>query len=168
MLTLIPFLRGCFDKDFVQQPHPPRKDQENPPGSDTSTGDFPALFVNALISIILLSLLLRSSQRGQILFALFASFLLGTLAANHFFPRSRSIVSWIVPVLVGIVYYALAANTVGGSVEGWIDVPNYGYVLPIDWVTAGSAGSALGYWIIARMRELRGLQTEGEQKKQEP
>ena len=58
------------------------------------------------------------------------------------------------PILVGILFYALASvASVGESVQDWIHVPYYARVLPIDWLTAGCAGAAFGYWLCQRFNE---------------
>ena len=37
-------------------------------------------------------------------------------------------------------------------------VPLYARALPLDWLTAGSAGALLGYWLSARVHELKLLE----------
>ena len=104
--------------------------------------------------VMLLFVVMQSPQRGQIIFALFASFLVAAMVAHHKFPTPYMIVAWVMPVLVAVVFYALAALTdIGNLPQGWVDVPLYARALPVDWITAGGGGSIVGVWISHRIRE---------------
>jgi len=109
------------------------------------------LLATAVVAMILLVILMRSADRGQILFAMVLSFLLAMLLAHQLFPTDWQVVAWAAPVLVGGGMYALAAfSLVGGEPGAWIDTPYYARALPIDWICAGGTGSLLGYWLSAR------------------
>lgn len=110
------------------------------------------LFTGVVAGVILVSLLMPSAQRGQILFSLFAGFTLAALAAQHLFPTRAMFVAWLMPVLTAIIFYLLAGLT-RGSIR-----PQY-EALPIDWITAGCSGALLGFWIAGRMRESRVFDT---------
>ena len=113
------------------------------------------LLLGLFISVLMLALLLQSTDRGQILFALLISFMLAALIAHQVFPAPHSIVAWIMPAIIAVACYALTANTVSATAQTWMDVPDYGHVLPIDWLTAGTGGAVLGYWISARIHDAR-------------
>jgi len=117
------------------------------------------LAATVLYSSILLMLLMRSAHRGQIVFALFASFLLATLIAHQQFATRFSVVSWGSALLTGVLFYMLAiasSGRVGPNI--WIRVQSFARALPIDWMTAGGAGGVLGYWISERIHELRHIE----------
>ena len=106
------------------------------------------LFSGVLAGIVLLVLLLQSTERGQVLFALFGSFVLAALLANHLFPVRTFFVAWMIPMLTALLFYTLAA------ISGTGDRPQY-QVLPIDWLTGGAGGGILGFWLSGRLREIR-------------
>jgi hypothetical protein len=123
----------------------------------------------AVIAVAVVLLLMRSAQRGQILFAVFVGFFLALFVSHQAFPTSLTPVAWAVPMLVGIGFYVLAAFTVGGPASSysggggagpgaWADVPFYAQVLPVDWLTAGAGGGLLGYWLSCRVQELRHIE----------
>jgi hypothetical protein len=106
------------------------------------------LLLGVVAGVILISLLMQSDQRGQILFSLFAGFVLAALAAQHVFPTRAMFVAWLMPIVTAVVFYLLAALT-RGAIRPQFEA------LPIDWITAGCSGSLLGFWIAGRMRESR-------------
>ena len=121
------------------------------------------LAATMLYGSIMLMLLMRSTHRGQIIFALFASFLLATLIAHQQFATRVSVVAWGSALLTGILFYMLAmasSGRVGPNV--WIKVQLFARALPIDWMTAGGAGGVLGYWISERIHELRHIERHAE------
>jgi hypothetical protein len=121
------------------------------------------LAATVLYSSILLMLLMRSSHRGQIIFALFASFLLATLIAHQQFATRFSLAAWAAPLVTGIVFYMLAMASSGNTGTNiWIEVQPFARALPIDWMTAGAGGSVLGYWISERIHELRHIERHAE------
>ena len=116
------------------------------------------LGLGLVVALVLLMLLMRSSDRGQILFALLAAFLSASAIAHQVFPTPHSIVVWGMPMLVAIGLYALAAFTAGHGEGAWIGLPKYAGALPVDWLTAGCGGALIGYWISERIHELRHIQ----------
>jgi hypothetical protein len=112
-------------------------------------------FLTALaLALGLIWLLARSSDRGQILFALLAGNFLATLVAYQFFPSRLSWAAWASALVAGVGFYVLAA--VGAPRTGagaWMFVANCSLALPIDWITAGLGGALLGFWASSRMHE---------------
>jgi hypothetical protein len=121
------------------------------------------LAATVLYSSIMLMLLMQSTRRGQIIFALFASFLLATLIAHQQFATQFSVVSWASALLTGVLFYTLAIAK-SGHVEPnvWTAVQESARALPIDWMTAGGAGGVLGYWISERIHELKHIERHAE------
>lgn len=113
------------------------------------------LLSGVLTGIVLLVLFLQSTERGQIIFALFGSFVLAALFAHHLFPVRTFFVAWMIPMLTALLFYALAA------ISGTGDRPQY-QVLPIDWLTGGAGGGILGFWLSGRWRETRIFETLAE------
>jgi len=118
-----------------------------------------------LVSGGLVLLLMQSSQRGQILFSLAVSFFVAVIVARKAFRLRSSPVTWLTPLAVSIVFYVLAAvSSIPGVGEAWMNVPAYSRALPIDWLTVGAGGAALGYWVGERLDEARALEIkEGKQ-----
>jgi hypothetical protein len=114
------------------------------------------------VSVVLVLLLMRSGLRGQVLFALLASFALGVLAAHQKFPVPFGVLFMVLPMVAAVGFYAFGVVT---AVAGeWTSVPPQVRALPIDWLSAGAGGSVMGYWISARIHEFRHFeQKQGEQ-----
>ncbi|MDP6636846.1 MAG: hypothetical protein QGG42_18255 [Phycisphaerae bacterium] len=152
---------------------------EQTPGTESSPAASPAkeaknrkaslvctvscLAATVLYSSIMLMLLMRSTNRGQIIFALFASFLLATLIAHQQFATRFSVVSWATPLITGVLFYMLAIASSGkAGMNIWTGVQHWALALPIDWMTAGGAGGVLGYWVSERIHELRHIERHAE------
>ena len=105
------------------------------------------LGVGVAAGLAISALLLRSLERGQVAFALFAGFLLAAWGARHYFWTRSIAIAWAMPLLAGLLVYALAFAT-GGTQMVF-------QVLPVDWMTAGVAGALTGFWTAGRVREHR-------------
>ncbi|NLW86884.1 MAG: hypothetical protein GXY38_08420 [Planctomycetes bacterium] len=106
--------------------------------------------------LVLLRVTLQSSDRGQIIFALLASFGIAAMAVNQLMPARCTMLIWISPVIAAVLLYLLAAAApIPATANGWINYPVYGRITPLDWITAGCGGAIAGCWISARMHESR-------------
>jgi len=124
-----------------------------------------SLLLGMAIAPVLVLLLMRSDDRGQILFGLLAGFGVAAAVANYVFPVSGGAVFLVMPVLTAVLFYAMAGATyVPDPPQGWINVPLYAHPLPIDWLAAGGAGAILGYFISARIRQLHGIERHEKEK----
>jgi hypothetical protein len=138
-------------------------------GRDTAVRGVLGFMISLTASAIVVFMLLRSPERGQILFALFAGCFLGVFIGQKVVPTRMNLTAWAVPVALGAALYVLAAISAVRTGQGaWIEVRLYAQALPIDWMTAGLGGAMLGHWEDLRMREARyiedslnTLQTEG-------
>lgn len=120
------------------------------------------LAVEIVLAGFLLMLTFRSDDRGQVAFALAASFFVGSLAAHQLFPLRSSILLLIAPLLVGAIVFALGWS--GGLASGtppWRGammvaqgVPLRAAV-PMDWLTLGVSGAVAGLWVSRRIHEAR-------------
>jgi len=129
---------------------------ERLPGRDAAVRGVLGFMVSLTASAIIVFLLLRSAERGQILFALFAGCFLGVFIGQKVVPTSSNLTAWAVPVVLGVGLYVLAALSAVRTGQGaWMGVPFYAQVLPIDWMTAALGGAMLGHWEDLRMREAR-------------
>ena len=59
--------------------------------------------------------------------------------------------------------YTLAAAAAGSQPDAWARVNDYSRALPVDWLTAGSGGAVLGYWISERLHEMKYIERHQEQ-----
>ncbi len=124
------------------------------------------LLMGALVSVLLLGVLMQSTARGQILFALLMSFLLGTLAAHQVFPARVTGLAWVTPMITGIACYLLGMLTTVRTVPlPWTTVPVWARALPIDWLAAGGGGAVAGMWLSARIHEHKQMETEQKQER---
>lgn len=114
-----------------------------------------------VIAGVLLWALMRSADRGQVLFALAASFFCASLISNIRFPNPYGMSGWVFPIVLAVCLYVLAGySAIGEPPQGWIEVATYGRALPIDWLTAGCGGSMLGYWVSFRICDERVIQAQ--------
>ena len=120
------------------------------------------LALSGVIAAVLVLLLLRSSDRGQILFALLAACLIGSLIAHQTFPTHHSVALWIMPLILALGFYALSAATAMRGPGAWMHLPHYARALPVDWLTAGCGGALIGFWLSERICELRHLEQQEE------
>jgi hypothetical protein len=123
----------------------------------------PCLAATVAIGALLLLVLLQSSQRGQVIFAVLVSFSLAALIAHQLYPVPLSLIPMAAPIILGSAFYILAATAVQGASHGaWMTVPLYANVLPIDWITLGCGGVMIGFWISSRIHENRYLEQQEE------
>jgi hypothetical protein len=121
------------------------------------------LTLTCVTGFVLVMLLAQSPNRGQILFALAASFFLAVLIGLHVSPTKYGSVVFAAPVLVGVLMYILGAVTsVNGSAMVWTKARYYAQALPIDWLFAGGAGAMLGCFIWQRKQEADRVQKSSE------
>ena len=111
------------------------------------------LAASLLFTIILVSLLMRSQARGQVIFAVIAGSFLAVLIAHQLFPTPFSVVAWLSPLLAGLLIYAFSAQASASGQPG--NIPLYANALPIDWLTGGGGGGMLGFWVSSRIFEAR-------------
>ena len=117
-----------------------------------------------VVAVLLLLLLLRSADRGQIIFALIASFTIGVFVAQQAFPSPHGLVAMVLPMLTAVGFYAVGwAGAVSGQAADWTTVSILYRALPIDWFTAGGGGALLGFWISQRVHEFRHVHQRHEQ-----
>jgi len=121
------------------------------------------LAVGTAVAVVVILLSMRSSDRGQILFSLLASFVLGVIVAHQIFPGAYSIAAWLMPPVTAIMFYSLAGNESATGAQAWMAVPAYSRALPVDWLTAGCGGAVLGYWICRRLHEVHHIERRQEQ-----
>jgi len=124
---------------------------------------FYCLGATVLFSSILVMLLMQSSHRGQIIFALFASFMVATMIAHQQFASRFSIAAWAAPLVTGTLFYVLAIAAGGkAGFNIWTEVEPSARALPVDWMIAGGAGAVLGFWVSERIHELRHIERHAE------
>ncbi len=124
------------------------------------------LLLSAVLGVTLYMILVQSRERGQVLFALLASFTVAVLIAHQASPTSLAGPLLAMPVVLGVVIYLLgmfASTGAAGAHNAWLRVPPYAHALPLDWITAGVGGAGLGFWISSRIHELRHMEKREQQ-----
>jgi len=121
-----------------------------------------ALLLELAVALVMLICTFRSSERGQIAFAVAASFFVGALVAHQAFPSRGALAFWIGPILLGLLVYVLGALTgVGGAGPTWHNAVVLAFglpirsALPIDWLTMGAGGALAGFWLSRRLHHAR-------------
>ncbi len=116
--------------------------------------------VALFIGIAVVAVMLKSADRGQVIFSLSAAFALAVIIAYHVLPAPLVSVYFAAPLLAGVLFYALASvGSYDMSIpQGWVGLPWYARALPVDWLTAGGGGAAIGVWIGQRMRDERAME----------
>ncbi len=110
----------------------------------------------SVIAVVILTVVLRSADRGQIIFALVASFTAGVFFAHQAFPQPYALVVWILPMVISVGFYATAwLVATPGQATDWSKVNVLFRALPVDWLTAGGGGALLGFWASHRVHEFR-------------
>lgn len=120
------------------------------------------LLMEMAAATVLLVLTFRSSDRGQIAFALVGSFFLSALIAHQTFPARTVAACWLGPVIMAVAVFAL-----GYLVANYSDQPTWHAALmvaqrlplraalPVDWMTLGGAGAVGGFWLSRRFHYAR-------------
>jgi hypothetical protein len=104
-----------------------------------------------LTAVILIVILMASDARGQVLFAVCAACLLGSMLGQHLFPTRVSWAAMGIAIITALLFYGLAMVSVSRG-----QPPRAQFqVLPLDWMTFGCGGALLGMWLSERMRQTR-------------
>lgn len=112
-----------------------------------------AFGLTLLVGLFLVIVLMYTAERGQILFALAASFFIASVASSYFFPAGTSAACWPAPIVLGVIFY-LKACWVPSSYEAWTQLSEWAHALPVDWLSAGCGGAVGGYWLACRLRDV--------------
>lgn len=119
-----------------------------------------ALLMQLVIALPLLTFLCRDTARGQVLFALGASFFLAAMATHQVFPVRPAAMFWLPPLLVGTLVLAMGGQPAEPGPDWYLalmvrkSVPLRA-ALPIDWLAAGAGGGLLGLWVSLRIHDNR-------------
>ena len=126
-----------------------------------------AALMEIAVALILLVYTFRSTDRGQIAFALAASFFVAALAAHWTFPVRSTLPFWIGPIFMAAVVFALgSAGAQGGDGPEWYNaiIVARGLplraALPVDWLACGCGGAVWGFWASRRIRYARLVRQE--------
>ena len=119
---------------------------------------FACVAMAGVIAVVILMVVMRSADRGQIIFALVASFTAGVFFAHQAFPQPHALIVWVLPMVIAIGFYAAAwLVATPGQAADWAKVNVLFRALPVDWLTAGGGGALLGFWASHRVHEFRHL-----------
>ena len=118
------------------------------------------LAVELAVAMVLLVVTFRSTETGQIAFALAASFFVAAFAAHMAFPIRSSIPCWLGPIIMGVLILMLGAlGDFSGPGPFWrrammvaSQLPLRA-ALPVHWLGLGCGGALAGFWACCRFRE---------------
>ncbi len=145
-------------------PSPAANSADNQTGKTQVMYAAGAVIMELAVAMLMLIITFRSTDRGQIAFALAASFFVAALAAHQTFPIRTVVPVWFGPILMAVLVFALGwVGAGGGSGLGpaWQsalmaarNLPLRA-ALPIDWMSFGASGAVAGFWLSSRMKEAR-------------
>jgi hypothetical protein len=112
-----------------------------------------ATVMQAAGTALCMLLLVQTDSKTQVLWSLAVASFAGAALAHFLYPVSPSPWLWVGPLLVGLVGYVTAYMKLDPSDVTWrtgqLHFPLAALVrpLPVDYLTAGTAGAVLGYWV---------------------
>ncbi len=135
----------------------PGAGQKPPADHELARQTLSCLGLALVLTAAVVSLLMQSDDRAQVIFAILIGSMVAMLAAHQFFPSPLAgLGAWLAPALVPLAFYLLArSQPLAAEPQSWINVGMYARALPIDWMTFGTGGGLLGYWFSARIHESR-------------
>ncbi len=120
-----------------------------------------SLVVELAVAVIALVLSFRSTETGQIAFALAGSFFAGAFVAHQTFPVRSSLPFWVAPLLLGVAILAFGGGVTEGGGPAWHqalmvsrthEIPLRA-ALPVQWLALGCGGAVAGMWVSQRVRD---------------
>ncbi len=165
-MVIIHLVRACMRRAFPKltwkAPIPASKTDENQTGKTQAMNAAGAVVIELAIAVLLLVITFRSTERGQIAFALAASFFVASLAAHQIFPIRTSAPLLLGPILIAALVFGSGWAGLGGDqTSGWYAAQVVAQnlplraALPIDWMTLGTGGAVAGFWLSSRMHEAK-------------
>jgi hypothetical protein len=109
-----------------------------------------AVATQTLVFMVVPMFMCRSDMPMQVTATLFVAGLVASFSTVRFIPATPSVFFWIGPMVAGMVAYAVARGAANPGLE--IGEPG-GYfaavarAMPLDFASAGVAGSLYGYWL---------------------
>jgi hypothetical protein len=109
-----------------------------------------AFATQGLVVLVLMSVLCRTDERMQVAGTLAISASLASLCTVRFIPATPSVYFWLAPLGLSVLGYI--ATAVSGTANLSIGEPagffkSVAMALPLDFASAGVAGSLYGYWV---------------------
>lgn len=165
-MVVIRLVRACMRRSFPNLPHsesiPAAKTAESQTGKTRAMHAAGAVAMELAIAILLLVVTFRSTERGQIAFALAASFFIASVVAHQIFPIRISVPLLLGPILMAALVFGFGwVGMGGGENSDWYAAQMVAQnlplraALPIDWMTLGTGGAVAGFWLSSRMHETR-------------
>ena len=116
------------------------------------------LLVQFVVTAALTLLLTPTDAIKQVLLGVFVACYGGAALAENLVPdRKAAAWFWVSPLAVGLLGYILAFINAGDFTTGVATgiFANLAHPLPLDYASAGIAGTLLGYWSGAERPELK-------------
>jgi hypothetical protein len=120
-----------------------------------------ALLMQAAGTALCMIVLVQTDSKTQVLWSVAAASYLGAILAHVLYPVSPSPWLWVGPMLVGVTGYVTAYLKLAPSDVAWrtgqlrFSLAPLARALPVDYVTAGTAGAVLGYWMSRKWQQQR-------------
>ncbi len=122
-------------------------------GVTEPTGPLSQQLISLLITTVIMAILVyffaQTDEKKQAIAAVGLAAFLATAAAHSMVPVSPSIFYWMAPMIVAIAGYFSAHGAPGSWSIGEIPQP-LARPLPLDYASAGTIGSVIGYWMSRR------------------
>ncbi len=135
---------------------PPVRDNSPKARLQAALDQLTGLLAGMIIASLVLAILMKSGNPGQVIFACFFSFFISGLVVGMFLPRSSVLVIWLSVPLTAAFGYLLAGH---GAVSLPGQVPEFstggaaifwGRAAPIFYVGAGLPGAIAGFYAALR------------------
>ncbi|MGF1633929.1 MAG: hypothetical protein ACFCVE_08790 [Phycisphaerae bacterium] len=115
-----------------------------------------AVAVNVATMTVLLMFILKSDARGQAILCVGIASFCGALVAHQFVPTRPSGWFWCAPCVAGVAAYVVGYLQASPEfMQLGIPAGFFGalaHAAPLDWASAGVAGSMIGYWTSVRWK----------------
>ena len=149
----------CSTRAAEGKNNPADRAKAEPPKTNPAAQMAGAALMELAVAVILMVFTFRSTDRGQVAFALAASFFVAALTAHYIFPVRCSLPFCVGPIFMGLVVFVLGTIGAGGAPgPAWHNALvvarslELRAAMPVDWLCLGCGGAVAGFWLSRRLR----------------